>query len=36
VRRIVQRHNGRAWAESALGDGTTVYVSLPVMSNVHE
>ena len=30
VRRIVARHNGRSWAESALGKGTSIYFSLPV------
>jgi light-regulated signal transduction histidine kinase (bacteriophytochrome) len=29
VRRIVARHNGRSWAESAPGKGTVVYFSLP-------
>jgi light-regulated signal transduction histidine kinase (bacteriophytochrome) len=29
VRRIVARHNGRSWAESAPGKGTAVYFSLP-------
>jgi len=29
VRSIVRSHGGRVWAESAPGDGTTVYVSLP-------
>jgi len=32
VRRIIQRHNGRSWAESAPNKGTVVYFSLPVSS----
>ena len=29
VKRLVDQHGGRVWAESRLGQGTTIFVSLP-------
>ncbi|MFQ5478043.1 MAG: ATP-binding protein, partial [Candidatus Binatia bacterium] len=30
VRKIVDRHRGRVWLDSRPGDGTTVYVAMPL------
>ena len=33
ARTIIENHNGRIWAESKVGEGTTLYFSLPRRRN---
>jgi two-component system sensor histidine kinase VicK len=35
VKEIVSAHNGQVWVESTLGQGSTFYISLPIVRTDH-
>lgn len=36
TKKIIEQHGGKLWLESKLGEGTTVYISLPIAEEVNE
>lgn len=36
VKKIVEKHNGKVWVESVLGEGTTFYVQIPIKERLNK
>jgi len=36
VKSIVERHHGKVWVESRLGQGSTFYIEIPIKQPIHE